>query len=1019
MFLHVLNEYSPYAYYFLTSSFGAGKKIANAPVVTETANITVTSFDDYNYHEKNIYNDVLSGRQWYGEKFDYSTTFDTTFRFPNIVSTAPISLKTNVLSRSSKQRTFTITINNQLNDYINVENVDMSYSLGTYAKQNSKITRFTSGNENISIKITYNKSETSELGWLDYLTINARRNLTLSEKPMFFRDIKSVAEGNIGEFKIQNGNAQTVIWDVTDNTNVENIGTIAYAQGISFKARIDMLRQYVAFDNSTTFLKPVIDQDILHVKNQNLHGLSSQNMIIVTHPNFLFQAGRLADYRRDKDNLSVYITTTQEIYNEFSSGMPDVSAIRDFVRMIYSKSQSEEDKLKYLLLIGDGSYNNISTAEGNPNFIPTYQSQNSLSPTYSYVSDDFYGLLDDNEGGNDSMQYYLLDIAIGRLPVTDSIEARNVIDKILNYNTSTTMQDWRNTLLFVGDDQDGNLHMDQANSLADYIRTTHPEFVVKKVLLDAYKQVTSSTGNSYPEVNKAIQDNFNKGILIFNYNGHGSENGLAEERILVKQEIEKLQNKIKPLFITATCEFSRWDNMMIDKEDGQYKEQTSAGEEALLNPDGGAIALFSTTRVVYADANYLLNQHFYYNALQNVTQGNRERLGDIIRKAKNEIGATTNKLNFTLLGDPALDLAYPRYKVITDSINGQDVIALSDTLKAFMQISVAGHLETNSNEPFSSFNGTIVPSVYDKVQTFSTLQNDPGSSAYSFNVQENLLFKGRASVTDGRFKFTFVVPKDISYTIGKGKIVYYAHNDNVDADGYFNDILIGGTSVLQDEDNTGPELEVYLNDENFRDGGLSNKDPKVFVKVYDEHGINTTGNGIGHDIIAILDNNSNEPLVMNEYYQTQTDAYQMGEVTYQLNDIDPGLHTLNVKIWDVFNNSSEKTITFRVIDSKNLVLENVYNYPNPITDLTYFQFEHNMPDKDLVVKIDIFDLSGRLVRTLQENSYATGYRSEPIEWDGTDLYGNKLPRGIYPYRVSVDNSNGEHAERFEKLMILN
>ncbi|MBN2610782.1 MAG: type IX secretion system sortase PorU [Bacteroidales bacterium] len=1019
IFLHSLNDYSQYACYFLTSSLGPGKRITEAGIVTSPPNTTVTSFDAYDYHERNLYNDIKSGRQWFGEKFIYGKTYDTTFRFPNLVPGSEVVVKSNVINRSAKQRTFTFIFNNQHTEIINVGSVNINYNVGTYAVQSQKTMRFNSSGDNIAVKISYNKTEESDEGWLDYITVNARRSLAISEKPLFFRDTRSVAEGNIAEFRIQNTDNQTIVWDITDMYNIKSVPATQSGQEVTFRAETSVLREFVAFDLQTTFLKPVINFDNNLLENQNLHGLGAHKMIIVTHPLFTHQAERIAEYHRQKDNFSVITTTTEKVYNEFSSGMPDVSAIRDFARMIYERSQSGGNSLRYLLLFGDGSYNNISNADGNPNYIPTYQSSTSLGHTTSYVSDDFFGFLDKNEGGSDSMHYYYLDIGIGRLPASDTIEAKGMVDKILAYNTPEAKQDWRNTLLFVGDDQDGNDHMEQANQLADYIRTSHPEFVVKKILLDAYKQVTSSTGNRYPDVNRAILDNFNKGLLIFNYTGHGNENAISEEQILIKQDLEKLRNKNKyPLFITATCEFSRWDDMAINSENGKPEEMTSAGEVALLNPEGGAIALFTTTRVVYSHSNHYLNRHFYYNAFKTNEDGSRRRLGDIVRFSKIAIGSDNNKMNFTLLGDPAMDLAYADFNIVTDSINGNDVNSLNDTIKAFTELTVTGHVQNKDSVPYDNFNGTIIPTIFDKVQQVTTLQNDANTSPLSFEVQENLLFRGKASVTNGKFKFTFIVPKDISYTIGKGKINYYAYNDSLDANGYFSNFLIGGTSDQLFGDNTGPELEVYLNDENFRDGGISDKDPRVYVKVFDEYGINTTGTGIGHDIVAVLDKNTSNPFVMNDYYQSQANDYRSGEVMYQLNDIEPGLHTINVKVWDIFNNSSEKMITFRVIDANALVLDKVYNYPNPFGEQTFFQFEHNKPDDDLFIKIEIFDFSGKAVRIINLNSYASGYRSEPIEWDGTDQYGNILPNGVYPYRVTVGNSDGLLAVKFEKLMIL-
>ena len=351
--------------------------------------------------------------------------------------------------------------------------------------------------------------------------------------------------------------------------------------------------------------------------------------------------------------------------------------------------------------------------------------------------------------------------------------------------------------------------------------------------------------------------------------------------------------------------------------------------------------------------------------------------------------------------------------------NGISTSQNLDTLKAFKEISVSGHIIDQNDLLFESFNGTIHPMVFDKVQTISTLSNDPDQNEMDFLIQENLLFKGQASVTDGRFKFSFIVPKDISYIIGEGKINYYAQNEITDAHGYFSEFLIGGTSDRLTGDFTGPEIDLYLNDKNFRDGGITNKDPVIFANVWDESGINTTGNGIGHDIVGIIDDNTNNPIVLNDYYQTSQDNYQVGEVIYQMNDLIPGYHTLSVKIWDVFNNSSDKLIAFKVIDSDDLVIEQVFNFPNPVTDNTFFQFEHNMPDKNLTIRIEIFDFSGRLILSIYRESYAGGYRSEPIEWNGRAMNGNKISRGIYPYRVIIETSEGHFAEKFEKLIILN
>jgi hypothetical protein len=1019
LFTHSMHDYAKASYYYLTTSLGPGKKIETLAEVTDPATNNVTTFDDYKYHERNISNLVSSGRQWFGGKIE-NGAFDTVFVFPDIDLSDPVLLKINVASRAASQRVITVRNDNNIIDQIAIDGLKLTNFTGTFAYSKSLIKSFTASGESVDINIYYDKRADSDEGWLDYIILNARRMISLHEDPLFFRDIESAGPGNIAQFSISNAGSNTMVWDVTDIYNVHRIITGLEGTTLRFKCRADTLHEYVAFNSAGSFMTPVIDNETLAVENQNLHSVSPHNMIIVTHPNFLAQAEELAEFHRTSDGLSVFVTTTDRIYNEFSSGKPDVSAIRDFVKMIYDRSENTDDSLRYLLLFGDGSYNNFSSNPDNPNFILTYQSANSLSVSGSYVTDDFFGFLDDDEGGSESMKKYTLDIGVGRLTVKTPEEAQGVLDKIKNYNTRENMTDWRNVLCFVGDDgeyENGPTHMEDANELADTIRKCHPEYTVKKLLLDAYQQVTTSTGPRYPDVHNAIMDNFNSGMLIFNYNGHGGENGIAKEQILQVNDIKGLKNKNKlPLMITATCEFSRFDD--LSDEEGEITERTSAGEEALLNPEGGAIALFSTTRVVYADLNFQLNQKFYNHVFNRDHNGKKYRLGDIVKMSKNDRENEENKLNFVLLGDPALELAYPEYKIITDSINNISVYEDLDTLKAFSRIKVSGHIAYIDSTIMDNFNGIVFPSAFDKPQNITTLGNDE-IETFTFEVQENILYKGKATVSDGKFSFSFIVPKDISYNIGKGKICYYAEDSVIDANGYFDGILVGGTSDISVYDNNGPDIELYLNNDKFKKGGITDKDPVIYAVINDESGINTVGNGIGHDIIGILDENISELFVLNDYYHADVDQYNSGTVIYQMNDLAGGSHSLRVKVWDIFNNSAEQTIEFIVRESDDIILEKVYNYPNPVTDYTIFQFEHNKPYNNLKITVDIFDLSGRLILTISNEEKSAGYRSESIYWDGKNMNGDKLSKGIYPFRIRVETDDGKVAEKFEKLLIMN
>jgi hypothetical protein len=1016
-FSHKLNDYSDAAYYFLTTDFGPGKKIQTVPQATGAVSHTVTTFNHFDYYERNLINLIGSGRQWFSEEI--ASSFDTTFNVANIVTSEPVRIQVNVASRSASPKNFTISNGGKSIGVITIDPVSLNDFTGTFAIQKKDNFTFNSSSDQINMSVSYNKTEYAEWGWLDYITLNARRNLIMTSDPLFFRDDSSIGLGNNSRYIVTGATEKAVIWDVTDYYNVKLLTSDYAANTLTFNVATDSLREFVALIPGGTFQKPVTEgSDLGRVENQNLHGSSVPQLLIVTHPLFMEQANRLADFHRTRDNLSVLVATTFQIFNEFSSGAQDVSAIRDFARMLYMRGEGTGQELKYLLLFGDGSYNNHMQISGNSNFIPTYQSQASLINAGSYVSDDFFGFMDENEGGSEQMEWYLLDLGVGRLPVIKVEEARGVVDKIIGYNQPGNMRDWRNKILFVADDQDSNLHMIQANTLADAVGTNYPGFVIKKVLSDAYIQVATSTGARYPDVNKSIYDNFHKGILIFNYTGHGGEKGLAEEQLLTREQLKEYSNiQHLPLFVTATCEFSRFDDLQKDDK-GVIKELTSAGEVSLLNPNGGSIALLSTTRVVYSDKNHLLNTKFYDYIFQRDDQGHFYRLGDIILQTKNspELYRDKNKLNFTLLGDPALRLAIPEYTVVTDSLNTSEIGAALDTLKAFKEITIKGHLADLENNKLNDFNGTIYPSVYDKVAKINTLGND-GDDPMEFNVQDNIIYKGKANVTNGEFSFTFLVPKDITYSYGNGKISYYAQDSIQDANGYFTDFVIGGTNYSISADENGPMVKLYLNDENFTTGGITDRNPYIFARISDESGVNTSGNGIGHDIVGILDGDATQPIVLNDYYEADLDDYKNGSLRYPLTDLSAGLHMVKLRVWDIYNNPAEAFIEFEVIDNSNIVLREVYNYPNPAKDFTYFQFEHNKAGVVLKVTIDIFDLSGRKIKTIQENLVAEGYHSSPLEWDLKDQYGNMVGNGLYLYRVRVEESSGQSSDGFQKLLI--
>jgi hypothetical protein len=1018
LFEHKINQYSDASYYFITANSEEVKKIDQAPEVLETPNKISNSFNDFDFHEKNKYNFLKSGRQWFGERMEYNS-YDTVFNFPGLITTMQVVLKSNVVSRSANQRTFIYRNGEQFVGSISIAGVVLSNSTGIYANQKSGQFSFSVTGDQVDVNIAYNKIESSDEGFLDYLTLNVRRKLALSGDFLFFRDRTVVGNGNTAKYSVENCNNITEIWDITDFTRIKKM--LAHLDGslLTFIDLADSLREYVVLNPAGNFPKPTITSsfgDLGKIANQNLHAIGTTQLLIISHPLFREAADSIALFHQMKDNMSVQVVTTDQIYNEFSSGAMDVSAIRDFAKMIYNRSTSDVNRLKYLLLLGDGSYNNISRSSGNPNFIPTYQSESSINASTSYASDDFFGLLENEEGGTTTMESFTVDIGVGRLPVKTTYEAMVLYKKIKNYNTSRNMSDWRNNILFIGDDEDGNIHMSQANNLADWVSTNYTQFAVKKVFLDAYKQVSTSTGARYPEVNRIVNDNIQKGTLIVNYTGHGGERGITAEQILMREDLIKQTNSNNlPLFVTATCSFSRFDD--VSDDEGNLIESTSAGEVSLLNENGGNIALLSTTRIVYSDKNYYLNDKFYKVVFERDSNGHYYKLGDIIRKTKNNSGINQNKLSFILLGDPALTLAIPEFTVHTDSLNGSTISSVVDTMKAFSRVRISGHIEDIDHYLASSYNGVIYPSVFDKKHTVTTLAND-GGDPFQFETQENLLFKGKASVRNGYFSFEFMVPKDITYNFGNGKIVYYSQNSEMDANGYYNQFIIGGTNSSFLPDDNGPEIYLYLNDDNFLDQGISNTSPVIYAEISDASGINTVGNGIGHDITGILDNDVSNPMILNDFFETELNDFTSGILAYPLANLSEGIHSLKVKVWDVLNNSSEKSIEFKVIANGNPVLANIYNYPNPASDITWFRIEHNRPGEEIRVTISVFDMAGRNVAVIQQSFYTTGFSSDPIEWNLKDENGNILRAGVYPYRIRITDSKSKFAESYRKLVIV-
>jgi hypothetical protein len=1009
-FTHRKNLYTDKAFYFLSVG-GNGKRIPTSNN-NFSPTTTINSFSERNFHESDTVNFLASGKEWYGEEFSNapgkSLTRDFTINIANIQSNSAILLLSNCAARSiGNGSRFDIRTNNVAVNQLTI-NPTGSGQFDLFAREATIASTTTAIQDNIAISYSYVPGSFNSQGWLNWFELFCRRNLSLGGvNQLLFRDWLSVGN-NTGEFIVNNATSNTEVWEITDPLNpVRMKGNFANNE-FRFINDCSRLREYIAF-NSTNFLIPSI---IGKISNQDLHNTSPADLLIVTHSTLVSQAQRLAQLHQQQNGLRTLVVTTDQVYNEFGSGSPDPTAIRDFVKMYYDKYKNNPaNKPGYLLLFGDASFDYKNRLNNNTNLVPAYENNFSLDPLLTYTSDDFYGFLDDNEDINSGLISNYLDIGIGRIPAKNIDEAKNFVDKLAAYLNPQSFGPWRNNLTFIADDEDQNLHLQDAEIITATVNATAPVFNLQKIYLDAYHQESGSGGSSYPQVNQAINNQIYNGTLIWNYNGHGGPRRLAEETILDQEMVNSWNNPYRlPLFITATCDFAPYDNPSV----------ASIGEDILLRPKTGAIALMTTTRVVFAFSNRIMNNNYLQIALQPDANGKYKTLGDAVKDAKNYTyqtsGDITNNRKFTLLGDPALTLGFPALKIQATKVNGIPV-AQADTLSATETIVMEGEVTDVQGNLLNGFNGNVYPTVFDKPQTINTLANDPTSQPTGFSTQTNILFKGKASVSNGKFSFTFKVPKDINYQYGNGKLSLYAEDGTKDGNGFFTGFIVGGTGNNIGGDNQGPQIKSFLNDEKFVNGGITNQNPVLIVKLSDSSGINTVGTGIGHDIVATLDNDNHQFFILNDFYQGDLNSYQQGVVHFQLPDLEPGPHSIKIKAWDVLNNSNEIILDFIVAKDEELILSHVLNYPNPFTTSTHFWFEHNKPGQDLQVKLQIFTLSGRLIKSIKQTINTPGNRSNELEWNGRDEYGDKVARGVYLYKLSVAGTENQKKEKTGKLVI--
>jgi hypothetical protein len=1013
-----LNLYDTKSYYYVTVAGSDGKRISNFNQPTTGSTLELNTFDDYQYHEIDQTNIVHLGRQWLGESFDINQEQEFSFNFPNLDTSIPVKIQINAVAAAYTPTSFAVSANGQNIGMLNFTAISTSSDI-KYDTLNAPFSSTFTGSDNVKITLSYNNNGVpGSKGYLDYINITAKRKLLGTGKQFKFQYDLAGSTAGVVNYTIGNAQGISQIWDVTDLYNVSKIEN-SNQPTFSFKASLGEIRKYIAVDAADYFTP--LKESQSKITNQNLKGTlfkNTQNSFqdidyIIVAPRFLVsQAEKLASFHRTYSNLNVKVIALENIYQEFSSGKQDISAIRNCIKYIYDNASSSDKKIKYLNLFGDASFDYKDRITNNNNIVPIYQSPiSNTTGEASFASDDFFGLMDSNEGVVQS-PFGGIDIAVGRMLVSDNAQAQEMVNKVLEYHDTKSYGNWRNNIVMVADDSDDSSDatiQSHQNNLADVIATEKPFFNVGKILMDSYTEEASAGGSRYPKARTDFFDAFEKGALVFNYLGHGGEDGLASERIWEKADSQNLNNQYKyPLFITITCEFSRFDD----------PTRPTAGEYTYWNPKGGAISMLTTIRAIgqFNGENFndsLSKNLFSYGSNQYTT------IAEALRISKNENPSSSSNVIF-YLGDPALMLAIPKPRINLTKVNDIVISQAIPDLKSLAKIKITGEITDENNTLLSNYNGELSTSIFDKLITTATLNNDGFSPAISFKKLGETIFRGNASVKNGQFEFSFVVPRDIRIPVDNGRISFYSKKNELleNQTGYNSTIKIGGINENAPQDNINPKVKLYMNDETFVSGGITNESPFLLAFLEDENGINTAS-GIGHDIVAILDGDVGNPYILNDYYQTKLDDYTNGNLRFPLRNLAPGLHTISFTAWDVYNNPVTSEIQFTVVGDDSLTLTHVLNYPNPFSTYTQFWFSHNRPYEPLEVQVQVMTITGKVVWTKNQIITTEGFLSRDITWDGRDDFGDRIGKGVYIYKLTVkSNLTNKKAEKYEKLVIL-
>lgn len=1009
------HPYSTAGYYFITDRSDI------EPVEMEKEQNTIqpqaseiSTFTEHIFYEQELFSPGETGNYLLGDDFRYNTSQTFDFTLDGYRPNGPVTVLTSfgaAVTGSTRSRLL-FTVNGKELAQTSSDEISTISSEYDNVRTCETQKQFSLDDENLEFGITFTYSGSVSIARLDHITINYER--TLDMEGLSSLQFRTDADTRNSVCNLDGTSDDTHIWDVTtSHVPVEVEYTAAGNDAARFAPASSGYHEYVAFNESGQFPTPTFSG---MVSNQNLHASEIPDMIIISPREFLEQAERIADMHRQIDTMRVLVVDHALIFNEFSSGTPDVMAYRKLAKMFFDRGTSSDGhKLGYLLLFGRGSYDNRGiTQQVSNNPYPRlllWQSDTGANEQTSYCSDDILATLSD--GSNTSnVQSRDMDISVGRMPVKSVTEATQVVDKLLNYIANQDLGSWKNNIIVVADDSDNNVHMIQADTCINKMNSNGgSDFVINRLYTDSYPISDDGSGNKYPEARKQMFKLLDDGALSLIYVGHANPVSWTHEGLLNITDMNNMYLKHLPMFVTATCEFTRFD-----------ANEVSGGEILFLNPRGGAISLVSTTRVVYIANNGDFSKEFGKHLFERDENGNFLRMGDVYTLTKNGLN-DTNKLRYVYVGDPAMRLTYPSSHIAIESING--IEPTEETMPEFMArqtITVKGSIYDTKGNKDTSFNGTVYPTLFgaeQPVTTYGNQENEP----YMYNERSNKLAITKDSVQNGEFTFSINLPSEVDYdNFSPALLSLYAYSDNqVEANGSNSNFYIYGYDETIPADTIGPDIRaMFLNSESFANGNDVNESPMLVVEVYDESGISFSTSGIGHQMTIMLDNKTTYSDV-SSYFTPEISPSGSSEtggfVYYPLENLSEGMHTLRFKVWDTFANSSERTISFNVVDGLKPELYDVYTTSNPASVEANFYLRHNRPDAMITVSLEVFNLMGQLVWNTQQTGRSDMFTSFPITWDLTDNAGRRVQRGIYVYRAGISTNGTQESTKAKKIAV--